>query len=193
MQYKIRHDYGLIDNSVNVSWLTWYYRVANSGTLHTYNNKTKKTSVICPNDIYKMSTCLNRNYYLDLHGQLYYDNKEIPYLFETWFGAKPLSYYPHQYPAQILTSYLKNAQIHNRVKCMIPTNYGDFILTDDSELYVYTKKRQNLIATCVKMIYGNDYHLVYQTHDLDLYYMELITGGDKKLKSKFLRIRCCIG
>ena len=34
-KYKLQHDYGFIDNTVKVPWRTWYYRVANSGALHT--------------------------------------------------------------------------------------------------------------------------------------------------------------
>ena len=183
-KYKLQHDYGFIDNTVNVPWRTWYYRVANSGALHTYNDNTGQTSVTCADNIYRMWTCSGRTYYLNLHGQLYYDNDYIPDVYEKWFGSRQICYEPPCYPEKIVTSHAGLFQIHNQAKCIIPTNYGDFILTENSELHVHTGVGSNLLATCVKMIYGNDYHLVYQTRELDLYYVELIR--DKKLRSKLL-------
>ena len=186
-QYKLRLDYGLINNTINVSWRTWYYRVANSGPL--YSEKAGKTSVIWPDNIYIITPSCKGYYYLDLFGQLYYDNDYIPDLSHQWFGSRLYNDRP-EYPEKIMTSTgLEQIIIRSEdgtlapVRQTIPTNYGNFILTNNSELYVYTRTGRQLLATDVKMIYGNKHHLLYQTQKLDLYYLEMT----KTLNAKFLQ------
>ena len=182
-KYKLRQDYSMVDNTINVSWRTWYHRVANSGALCRYENG--KISAIHPENVYKISSCSGRNYYLDIFGHLYFAPDFIPDQNEDWFGSSQICRGPPLHLLNLRTPVF--SQILNQVKHIIPTNTGDFILTFDSELYAYTDNGRVLIAPSVKMIYGNDRHLVYQTHHLDLYYVEFEKELPNRLRSKFLQ------
>ena len=170
-KYKIGQDYGRIDNTNNISWRTWYYRIANSGYAHHYNDITETSSTIGTNNVYKIWMGIGRYYYLNIFGQLYLGHGQNSDRELLCFGLTRVNTEQPLYIKNIFLPTLTFVPILNHVKYMIPTNYGDFILNSNSELYVYAATGHEFIASSVKMIYGNSRHLLYLKHDLTLYYL----------------------
>lgn len=183
---KLRHDYGFVDNPNKISWRTWYYRVANSSILYRCPSPWSGITVTSFENIYKMWTCLGGNYYLNISGHLYFMGAFLPGGDQKWFGSSRV----HKRRPLFLKGRTKSAFGLNlilvEVKHMIPTHYGDFVLTSSSELSVYTDTGNDFLVKSVKMIYGNNQHIVYQTHALDLYYLEFTGKSHTKLQSKFI-------
>ena len=119
----------------NLSYAQWYKRLSQAGHLYGTDENYKNPQLLMPN-LTQYKNCFGRQYYIDIFGQLLYNEKDVMKMCE--YGE----YYPADgegYDGQVYTNLgtrLKNngsvvdqdpIKIMDDVAMVHPTNIGDFL------------------------------------------------------------------